>query len=47
MTDHYSGDIISGFEPDEHLEIRQIKPFGAKTLIEGMMVTSWREFSHI
>jgi superfamily II DNA or RNA helicase len=38
-----AGDIVSGLEPDEHVEIRQIKPFGAKTLIEGVTVTSRRE----
>lgn len=43
MTDLNSGDIVSGLEPDEHVEIRQIKPFGAKTLIEGVTVTSRRE----
>lgn len=43
MTDLTTGDIVSGLEPDEHVEIRQIKPFGAKTLIEGVTVTSRRE----
>jgi superfamily II DNA or RNA helicase len=44
MTDNIvAGDIVVGLEPDEHVEIRQIKPFGAKTLIEGVTVTSRRE----
>ncbi len=43
MTDLTIGDIVSGLEPDEHVEIRQIKPFGAKMLIESVAVTSQRE----
>jgi hypothetical protein len=30
-----AGDIVAGLEPDEHVEIRTVKPFGSKTLIEG------------
>ena len=37
------GDIVAGLEPDEHVEIRTVKPFGSKTLIEGITVTSRRE----
>jgi hypothetical protein len=41
MTDNIvAGDIVSGLEPDEHVEIRQIKPFGAEMLIEGVTVSS-------
>jgi hypothetical protein len=35
MTDN----IVAGLETDEHVEVCQIKPFGAKTLIEGVTVT--------
>ena len=42
-SDLAPGDIVSGFEPDEHVEIRRIAPFGGKTLIEGIGVTSRRE----
>jgi len=38
-----SGDIVAGLEPDEHVEIRRVSPFGSKTLIEGIGVTSRRE----
>lgn len=37
------GDIVSGLEPDEHVEIRRIAPFGGKVLIEGIGVISRRE----
>ncbi|MBI5290438.1 MAG: DUF3883 domain-containing protein [Chloroflexi bacterium] len=37
------GDIVSGLEPDELVEIRRVTPFGNKTLIEGVCVTSRRE----
>ena len=37
------GDIVAGLEPDEHVEIRRIAPFGSKTLIEGIGVMSRRE----
>ncbi len=36
------GDIVAGLEPDEHVEIRNISPFGSKTLIEGVGVVSRR-----
>lgn len=36
MTDLATGDIVSGLGPDEHVEIRQIKPLEAKTLIAGV-----------
>ena len=38
-----SGDIVSGLEPGEHVEIRRIAPFGGKTLIEGIGLISRRE----
>jgi hypothetical protein len=38
-----AGDIVAGLEPVEHVEIRSVKPFGDKTLIEGIAVTSRRE----
>jgi hypothetical protein len=37
------GDIVAGLEPDEHVEIRRVAPFGSKTLIEGVTATSRRE----
>jgi len=37
------GDIVAGLEPDDHVEIRRVAPFGNKTLIEGVTVTSRRE----
>jgi len=37
------GDIVAGLEPDEHVEIRRIAPFGSKTLVEGITVISRRE----
>jgi len=37
------GDIVAGLEPDEHVEIRAVRPFGGKTLVEGVGVTSRRE----
>jgi len=37
------GDIVAGLEPDEHVEIRRVAPFGTKTLVEGIGVTSRRE----
>ena len=46
MTDLTTGNNVSELESDEHVEIRQIKPFGAKTLIEGVTVTSRREIHH-
>ena len=41
--DPHPGDIVSGLEPGEHVEIRRIGPFGGKTLIEGISLTSRRE----
>ena len=37
-----TGDIIEGLEPGEHVEVRRIAPFGNKTLIEGVTVTTQR-----
>lgn len=34
------GDIVTGLEPDEHVEIRRVAPFGGKTLVEGVTVSS-------
>jgi len=42
-TEIEAGDIVSGLEPDEHVEIRRVVPFGGKTLVEGVGVTSRRE----
>ncbi len=36
------GDIVSGLEPSELVEIRRIVPFGSKTLVEGVGVASQR-----
>src|SRR5215471_142437 len=38
------GDIVSGLEPDEHVEVSKVTPFGPKTLVEGVGVTSRRLF---
>ena len=43
MTDLNPGDIVSGLEPDEHVEIREVKSFGSKYLVEGVGVQSRRE----
>jgi hypothetical protein len=37
------GDIVTGLEPDEHVEIRRVAPFGSRTLVEGVTVSSRRE----
>lgn len=36
------GDVVSGLEPSELVEIQRIAPFGGKTLIEGVGVQSRR-----
>ena len=38
-----AGDIVAGLEPDDHVEIRRVAPFGNKTLIEGVTVITRRE----
>ncbi|MBM3145968.1 MAG: DUF3883 domain-containing protein [Chloroflexi bacterium] len=48
MTDTFlPGDIVSGLEPDEHVEIRRVAPFGNRTLIEWVTVTSRREIRRL
>lgn len=42
-TQLQAGDIVAGLEPDEHVEIRRIVPFGSRMLVEGVGVTSHRE----
>jgi hypothetical protein len=42
-TDLQPGDIVAGLEPDEHVEVRHVLPFGGKTLVEGIGVASRRE----
>jgi hypothetical protein len=42
-TELQPGDIVAGIEPDEHVEVRRVLPFGGKTLVEGVGVTSRRE----
>ena len=37
-----SGDIVSGLDPSELVEIQRIAPFGSKTLVEGVGVQSRR-----
>ena len=37
------GDIVSGLETTELVEVRRVVPFGSKTLVEGIGVTSRRE----
>ncbi|QJW97249.1 helicase-related protein [Frigoriglobus tundricola] len=36
------GDIVAGLEPDEHVEITKVTPFGPRTLVEGVGVTTRR-----
>jgi len=36
------GDIVSGLEPNEHVEVQKVAPFGNKMLIEGVGVSSRR-----
>lgn len=38
-----AGDIVAGLEPDEHVEIRRVAPFGSKLLVEGIGTLSRRE----
>lgn len=38
-----AGDIVAGLEPDEHVAIRRVAPFGSRMLVEGIEVTSRRE----
>jgi len=42
-TEIEAGDIVSGLEPDKHVQVRRVVPFGGKTLVEGVAVTSRRE----
>ena len=37
------GDIVAGLEPTELVEIRRVSPFGGRTLVEGIGVSSKRE----
>ena len=37
------GDIVAGLIPDEHVTILCEMPFGGKTLVEGVGVTSHRQ----
>jgi SNF2 family DNA or RNA helicase len=37
------GDIVAGLEPAELVEIRRVSPFGGRTLVEGIGVSSKRE----
>jgi superfamily II DNA or RNA helicase len=37
------GDIVSGLEPSELVEVRRVAPFGKKLLVEGIGVQSRRE----
>lgn len=36
------GDIVAGLEPDEHVEVTKVTPFGQRTLVEGVGVTTRR-----
>lgn len=38
-----AGDIVSGLESNELVEVRRVAPFGAKTLVEGITLQSKRE----
>jgi hypothetical protein len=37
------GDIVSGLEPSELVEIRRVVPFGERTPVEGVTLESKRE----
>lgn len=37
------GDVVQGLEPNEHVEIRRVVPFGSKVLLEGIGLRSRRE----
>lgn len=43
MTSLMPGDIVSGLEPNELVEIQRISPFGTKTLVEAIGVDSRRQ----
>lgn len=36
------GDIVSGLEPAELVEVQRMTPFGGRTLVEGVTVQSRR-----
>ena len=36
------GDVVSGLEPDDLVEIQRIAPFGSKKLFEGVGIQSHR-----
>jgi hypothetical protein len=36
FNDHAPGDVVSGLEPSELVEIQRLAPFGSKTLVEGV-----------
>ncbi|MGI6209672.1 MAG: helicase-related protein [Anaerolineae bacterium] len=38
-----AGDVVAGLEPDEHVEVRRLTPFGSRVLLEGVGVNSRRE----
>jgi hypothetical protein len=38
-----AGDIVSGLEPSELVEVRRVAPFGAKTLVEGITLQTKHE----
>src|SRR6266542_1125641 len=38
-----AGDIVSGLEPNELVEVRRVAPFGAKTLVEGITLQRKQE----
>jgi hypothetical protein len=37
------GDVVSGLEPNELVEVRRLAPFGPKTLVEGVTLQTRRE----
>jgi hypothetical protein len=36
FNDLAPGDVVSGLEPSELVEIQRLAPFGSKTLVEGV-----------
>ena len=37
------GDVVSGLEPNELVEVRRLAPFGPKTLVDGVTLQTRRE----
>ena len=44
FNDRAPGDVVSGLEPSELVEIQRLAPFGRKTLVEGVGLQTRRAF---